>query len=67
MNTGFLWSFASLKCSTGANEHYRRRRAAGDWHAAAQRNLFNRFLGQLYYCLQNRNLFDEQRAFAATA
>lgn len=52
MNAGFLWAFASLKCSTGAYEHYRRRRAAGDWHAAAQRNLFNRFLGQLYFCLK---------------
>jgi transposase len=67
MNTGFLWAFASLKCSKGANGHYRRRRAAGDWHAAAQRNLFNRFLGQLYYCLQSRNLFDEHHAFASAA
>ncbi|MET4590589.1 IS110 family transposase [Arthrobacter sp. 754] len=67
MNTGFLWAFASLNCSTGAYEHYRRRRTAGDWHAAAQRNLFNRFLGQLYYCLQSRNLFDEQHAFASAA
>lgn len=23
----------------------------GDWHASAQRNLFNRPLGQLYHCL----------------
>jgi transposase len=67
MNTGFLWASASLKCSKGANGHYRRRRAAGDWHAAAQRNLFNRFLGQLYYCLQSRNLFDEHHAFASAA
>lgn len=66
MNTGFLWAFASLKCSNGAYEHHRRRRAAGDWHAAAQRNLFNRFLGQLYYCLQRRKLFDERHAFVST-
>ncbi|MFF7756253.1 IS110 family transposase, partial [Streptomyces sp. NPDC007971] len=41
----------------------RRRDDHGDWHAAAQRNLFNRMLGQLYHCLQNRKLFDEDTAF----
>ncbi|MFE5375964.1 IS110 family transposase, partial [Streptomyces mirabilis] len=35
----------------------------GDWHAAAQRNLFNRMLGQLYYCLQHHTLFEEHTAF----
>lgn len=63
---GFLWAFAALKSSKGANEHYRRRRMTGDWHAAAQRNLFNRFLGQLYHCLQTRSLFDEAKAFVLT-
>lgn len=63
MAAGFLWAFASLQGSEGANEHYRRRRSAGDWHAAAQRNLFNRLLGQLYHCLQTGNHFDEARAF----
>lgn len=43
--------------------HYRRRRKRGDWHAAAQRNLFNRMLGMLYHCLQHQTLFNEQRAF----
>ncbi|WP_190087078.1 IS110 family transposase, partial [Streptomyces longisporoflavus] len=51
-HAGYLWAFASLRGSAGANAHYRRRREAGDWHAAAQRNLFNRMLGQLYHCLQ---------------
>ena len=46
MAAGLLWAFASLQGSEGANEHYRRRRTVGDWHAAAQRNLFNRLLGQ---------------------
>lgn len=41
------------------------RREAGDWHAAAQRNLFNRMLGQLYHCLQTHKLFDENIAFPA--
>ncbi|MFI8875171.1 IS110 family RNA-guided transposase [Streptomyces sp. NPDC055243] len=62
-HAGYLWAFASLRGSPGANAHYRRRREVGDWHAAAQRNLFNRFLGQLYHCLQHRSLFDESTAF----
>ncbi|MCX4993484.1 IS110 family transposase [Streptomyces sp. NBC_00568] len=62
-HAGYLWAFASLRPSAGANAHYRRRRETGDWHAAAQRNLFNRMLGQLYHCLQDHELFDEQTAF----
>ncbi|GAA3092948.1 hypothetical protein GCM10017562_75380 [Streptomyces roseofulvus] len=58
-----LWAFAALRHSPGADAHYRRRRETGDWHAAAQRNLFNRMIGQLYHCLQKRELFDEQSAF----
>jgi hypothetical protein len=41
----------------------RRRDDAGDWHAAAQRNPFNRMTGQLYHCLQTRERFDEDTAF----
>jgi transposase len=62
-HTGYLWAFSSLRNSPGANSHYRRRREHGDWHAAAQRNLFNRMIGQLYHCLQHRKLFDEHTAF----
>ena len=63
-HAGYLWAFASLTSSPGAKAHYRRRRDDhGDWHAAAQRNLFNRMIGQLYHCLQNRKLFDEETAF----
>ncbi|MFJ8026064.1 hypothetical protein [Streptomyces sp. NPDC096311] len=32
-------------------------------HAAAPRNLFNRMLGQMFHCLQRRELFDENTAF----
>ncbi|WP_069736197.1 IS110 family transposase [Streptomyces sp. EN27] len=64
MHAGFLWAFSSLTASAGANAHYRRRREHGDWHNAAQRDLLNRFLGQLHHCLQTRQPFDEQRAFA---
>ena len=60
---GYLWTFASIRLSTGARAHHDRRRLAGDRHAAAQRNLFNRFLGCLYYCLQTNQLYAEERAF----
>nr|WP_199739337.1 IS110 family transposase [Streptomyces klenkii] len=63
-HAGYLWAFASLRASPGAMAHYRRRRDDhGDWHAAAQRNLFNRMLGQLFHCLKQRVLFDEATAF----
>ncbi|GAA3043767.1 hypothetical protein GCM10017562_00700 [Streptomyces roseofulvus] len=41
------------------------RRDRRDWHAAAQRNLFNRMIGQIYHCLQKRKLFEELVAFPA--
>jgi hypothetical protein len=52
---GYLWAFSALTALTaapGARAHYDRRRAAGDGHIAAQRNLFNRLLGCLHHCLQ---------------
>ncbi|MCA1699131.1 MAG: hypothetical protein LC790_09625, partial [Actinobacteria bacterium] len=45
-------------------QHYDRRRAAGDKHTAAMRNLFNRFLGCLYHCLQTGQTFDLNKAAA---
>ncbi|WBP91222.1 IS110 family RNA-guided transposase [Kitasatospora cathayae] len=65
MHAGYLWAFASLKASPGAHAHYKRRREHGDWHAAAQRNLLNRFLGQLHHCLQKRVHYDERHAFTS--
>ncbi|MHC6630507.1 IS110 family RNA-guided transposase [Streptomyces globosus] len=65
-HAGYLWAFSAITASPGAKAHYRRRRDNhADWHAAAQRNLFNRMIGQLYHCLQNRELFDEESAFPA--
>ncbi|WP_425824954.1 IS110 family transposase [Streptomyces fractus] len=63
IHAGYLWAFAAITASPGAQAHYRRRREHGDWHASAQRNLFNRMLGQLYHCLQQNIPFDEQHAF----
>ncbi|WP_189958513.1 transposase [Streptomyces alanosinicus] len=62
-SVGFTWAFSALVGSPGARAHYDRRRAAGDRHAAALRNLFNRFLGCLYHCLQYGDLYAEMTAF----
>jgi hypothetical protein len=59
----YLWTFAALRLSTGARAHYDRRRVAGDRHTAAQRHLFNRFLGCLDYCLQTGQTYAELQAF----
>ncbi|MGA4946917.1 IS110 family transposase [Streptomyces cinereoruber] len=65
-HAGYLWAFSAITASPGAKAHYRRRRDNhADWHAAAQRNLFNRMIGQLYHCLKNREPFDEESAFPA--
>jgi transposase len=61
---GYQWAFAALTASPGARGHYQRRRAAGDAHTAALRNLFNRLLGCLHYCLQTRQPYQENAAFA---
>ncbi|HET6354002.1 IS110 family transposase [Streptomyces sp.] len=66
-NAGHQWAFAALKASPGADAHYRRRRENGDWHAQAQRHLFNRMIGQLYHCLQARQSFNEQHAFTSSS
>ncbi len=60
---GYVWAFGALTRSPGARAHYDRRRAAGDRHVAAQRNLFNRFMGMLFHCLQNGHTYDEAVAF----
>jgi transposase len=66
-NAGHQWAFAALTASPGAAAHYRRRREHGDWHAQAQRHLFNRMIGQLYHCLQTRQHYDEQHAFTSSS
>jgi hypothetical protein len=62
---GYVWAFAALTASPGARAHYDRRRTAGDWHAAAQGNLFNRLLGCLHHCLDTRQTYNENLAFPA--
>ena len=62
---GYVWIFGALP-SPPVKAAYDRRRAAGDKHAAAMRNLFNRFLGCLHHCLQTGQLFDPAKAFPNT-
>jgi transposase len=62
---GWIWAFAAATHCESARAHDRRRRDQGDRHSAASRHLFNKLLGQLHYCLQHRQMFDEAKAFAA--
>jgi transposase len=62
-SAGYNWAFAALTHSPGARAHYDRRRDRGDGHAAALRNLYNRFLGQLHHCLRTGQHYDETTAF----
>lgn len=64
LNTvGFLWAFAAIPRPGPSKDHYDRRRARGDRHAAALRHLFNRMLGQLHHCLQTGQTYDPVKAF----
>jgi transposase len=57
------WAYASLTRSAGARAHYDRRRAAGDHHNAALRNLANKLVGRLWWCLINNEPWDEEAAW----
>jgi transposase len=61
------WAFAAITKSTGARFHYDRRRAAGDTHNAALRNLANKLLGRLWWCLTNNQPWNENAAWPAVA
>jgi transposase len=62
-NVGWMWAFTAATNCEPARQRYRQRREHGDRHAAATRHLFNKLLGQLYYCLQNHQTFDAAKAF----
>jgi len=64
---GYVWAFAALTASSGARGHYDRRKDQGERHAAALRNLYNRFLGCLFHCLTTRQIYREQAAFPTSA
>jgi hypothetical protein len=54
---------AVLTKSPGAREHYDKRRAAGDHHNAALRNLANKLLGRLWWCLVSNQPWDDKAAW----
>lgn len=57
------WAFAALSWSPGARAHYDQRRAAGDHHNAALRNLANKLVGRLWWCIANNQPWDETSAW----
>jgi transposase len=57
------WAFSMLTKSPGAREHYDKRRAAGDRHNAALRNLANKLLGRLWWCLAHNQPWDDNAAW----
>lgn len=57
------WAFATLTKSTGARAHYDKRRATGEHHNAALRNLANKLLGRLWWCLAHNVAWDENAAW----
>jgi transposase len=62
-SVGWMWAFSAASTYEPARRHYRQRREHGDRHAAANRNLFNKLLGQLHHCLQVGKTFNEAKAF----
>jgi transposase len=59
------WTFSALTKSPGARAHYDRRRSAGEHHNPALRNLANKMIGKLYWCLQHHRLWDENTAWTS--
>jgi hypothetical protein len=64
---GYIWAFSALNASPGARARYDRRKADGDRHAAAQRNLLGLLLGCLHHCLATGQHYDESTAFPKPA
>lgn len=64
---GWVWAFGAAVNRGPAREHYLRRRGGGERHAAAIRQLFNKLLGQLHFCLRTRQHFDPVKAFEPPA
>jgi transposase len=59
------WAFAALTWSPGARAHYDQRRAIGDHHNAALRNVANKLIGRLWWCIAKTQPWDEAAAWPA--
>jgi transposase len=57
------WAFAALSWSPGARAHYDQRRAAGDHHNAALRNVANKLIGRMWWCLAHNQTWDDTAAW----
>ncbi|NNG18803.1 IS110 family transposase [Naumannella sp. ID2617S] len=57
------WAFAALTRSPGARAYYDHRRAVGDHHNAALRNLANKLIGRMWWCLSHSEPWDEATAW----
>jgi transposase len=62
-DTCHWWAYATLTRSAGARAHYDHRKAAGDTHNAALRNLANKLLSKLWHCLQTHTAYHETSAW----
>jgi transposase len=63
----YQWAFSALRASPGARAYYDRCRAAGKTHQQTLRALANRLVGILHGCLRHRTVYNEHRAWPATA
>ena len=61
------WAFAAISASPGARAHYDHRRACGDSHNAALRNLANKLLGRLWWCLDHDQPWEDSAAWSGRA
>ena len=59
------WAYVSLTRSPAARTYYDQRRSLGDSHNAALRNLANKLLGRLWWCMQNQQTWDDDAAWSA--
>ncbi len=61
------WAFCSLTKSPGARGYYDQLRARGKTHRQATRQLANRWVGILHFCLERQELYNERIAWKAAA
>jgi hypothetical protein len=57
------WAFCSLTGSVGARHYYDQLRTRGKTHHQATRQLANRWVGILHYCLEREELYSEEIAW----
>jgi transposase len=65
--TGYVWALAAVRHDPAWRAHYQRRRAAGERHTAALRNVFNKLIGKLHHCLATGQLYDSDLALPITS